>query len=508
MSGPVQRRHRQDLQKGREGPEEDRAAGARDRGGRRHWRRGARPASRHRGIGRLGSFAWRKPLGRGAQRRGDRRDHRRDRRLRHHRGASRARSRARPPGLSPERWRAALAQPSAAGGMAGHRQRNAGVGPDGAAAMAPTTTLAVSSRLPNMAGQAASGIGGASGRRPTRFGIRRLRLSHRQWHRPRARRHRDRAAASAASSTAIPCSLRGAQGHRRRARRRPEQSRAQAPPQQLRRHRRVYQPYDVGSPERAGPRSERFNQVIYGGGSTNTTPQRPHPAEDRELDMAGIGKASGDEAAAGGQDAGGTGAGTAAPEGQQDDGDQANVSPEEQAAYDEFVTNGMKLIYQGDHVAPAVLDQLKGKWEGVEDRSARFPQEEKPLDPGTRSTTFRWRRSASCLRSKRARQTRAEARSGCDVPRRRRAHGAAGGHRPGGEYPRLLGGRDDGRREPCGAALRRQLQVDGQAGGARRVRPLPEDAGRPARPVARRRGSAGRRGRAGRAAAGAEQEEQ
>jgi hypothetical protein len=94
--------------------------------------------------------------------------------------------------------------------------------------------------------------------------------------------------------------------------------------------------------------------------------------------MAGIGKAiAGDEEPQAGQDPqAGQEPGQPAPEGQQDDGDQANVSPEEQAAYDEFVTNGMKLIYQGDHVAPAVLDQLKGNWKASRIRSARFPGRE------------------------------------------------------------------------------------------------------------------------------------
>jgi hypothetical protein len=65
------------------------------------------------------------------------------------------------------------------------------------------------------------------------------------------------------------------------------------------------------------------------------------------------------------------------------DGDepQPNVSPEEQAQYDEFVQNGMKLVYQGDHVAPAVLDQLNGKWDDVKASLGEIPQEEKPLDP-------------------------------------------------------------------------------------------------------------------------------
>jgi hypothetical protein len=71
---------------------------------------------------------------------------------------------------------------------------------------------------------------------------------------------------------------------------------------------------------------------------------------------------------------------------QDDSGDpQPNVSPEEQAQYDEFVTNGMHLIYQkqGDtvQVAPAVLAQLKGDWKGVEGSLGQVPQEEKPLDP-------------------------------------------------------------------------------------------------------------------------------
>lgn len=70
----------------------------------------------------------------------------------------------------------------------------------------------------------------------------------------------------------------------------------------------------------------------------------------------------------------------ATPEGQ-DGGDQPNVSPEEQAAYDEFVTNGMHLIYQGDHVAPAVLAQLKGDWKGVEPSLGQIPDDSTPLDP-------------------------------------------------------------------------------------------------------------------------------
>lgn len=73
------------------------------------------------------------------------------------------------------------------------------------------------------------------------------------------------------------------------------------------------------------------------------------------------------------------------PDQQQGDGEpQANVSPEEQAQYDEFVTNGMHLIYQkqGDtvQVAPAVLGQLKGDWKGVEASLGQIPQEEQPLD--------------------------------------------------------------------------------------------------------------------------------
>jgi hypothetical protein len=71
---------------------------------------------------------------------------------------------------------------------------------------------------------------------------------------------------------------------------------------------------------------------------------------------------------------------------QDDSGDpQPNVSPEEQAQYDEFVTNGMQLIYQKQggtvQVAPAVLAQLKGDWKGVEGSLGQVPQEEKPLDP-------------------------------------------------------------------------------------------------------------------------------
>lgn len=73
------------------------------------------------------------------------------------------------------------------------------------------------------------------------------------------------------------------------------------------------------------------------------------------------------------------------PTGTEEEGgaDEGNASPEEQAAYDQFVMNGMKLIYQGDHVAPAVLDQLKGKWDGVEDSLGQIPEEEKPLDPSS-----------------------------------------------------------------------------------------------------------------------------
>lgn len=60
---------------------------------------------------------------------------------------------------------------------------------------------------------------------------------------------------------------------------------------------------------------------------------------------------------------------------------KANVSPEEQRAYDEFVTNGMKLIYQGTSVAPAVLDQLRGRWEKVVPSLGEMPPEEGALDP-------------------------------------------------------------------------------------------------------------------------------
>jgi hypothetical protein len=66
-------------------------------------------------------------------------------------------------------------------------------------------------------------------------------------------------------------------------------------------------------------------------------------------------------------------------------GDEPNVSPEEQAQYDQFVGNGMQLVYQEQgktmQVAPAVLGQLKGDWKDVEPSLGQIPQEEKPLDP-------------------------------------------------------------------------------------------------------------------------------
>lgn len=66
---------------------------------------------------------------------------------------------------------------------------------------------------------------------------------------------------------------------------------------------------------------------------------------------------------------------------------QPNVTPEEQAAYDEFVSNGMRLIYRGDgdqvEVNPAVLDQLRGKWDDVKPSLGKMPEDEKPLDPSS-----------------------------------------------------------------------------------------------------------------------------
>jgi hypothetical protein len=71
------------------------------------------------------------------------------------------------------------------------------------------------------------------------------------------------------------------------------------------------------------------------------------------------------------------------PSAQDDAGEtQPNVTPEEQAAYDQFVTNGMKLIYQGDHVAPAVLDQLEGKWDDVKPSARRDPAGRAAARPG------------------------------------------------------------------------------------------------------------------------------
>lgn len=72
------------------------------------------------------------------------------------------------------------------------------------------------------------------------------------------------------------------------------------------------------------------------------------------------------------------------PTGQDDAGEaQANVTPEEQAQYDQFVTNGMQLLYKDNKVSPAVLDQLRGKWDAVKPSLGEIPQEEKPLDPGS-----------------------------------------------------------------------------------------------------------------------------
>ena len=71
---------------------------------------------------------------------------------------------------------------------------------------------------------------------------------------------------------------------------------------------------------------------------------------------------------------------------QGDDGTQPNVSPEEQDQYDQFVTNGMKLIYRDDgkdsvQVNPSVLGQLRGQWDDVKPSLGEIPDEEKPLDP-------------------------------------------------------------------------------------------------------------------------------
>lgn len=61
--------------------------------------------------------------------------------------------------------------------------------------------------------------------------------------------------------------------------------------------------------------------------------------------------------------------------------EQPNVTPEEQAAYDQFVNNGMQLMYQGEQVAPAILNHLQGKWDDIAPMLGELPQDEGNLDP-------------------------------------------------------------------------------------------------------------------------------
>jgi len=52
------------------------------------------------------------------------------------------------------------------------------------------------------------------------------------------------------------------------------------------------------------------------------------------------------------------------------DDEQSNVSPEEQAAYDQFVSNGMEIIYPGEgeeKVAPSILESLQASGEPIQD---------------------------------------------------------------------------------------------------------------------------------------------
>lgn len=60
---------------------------------------------------------------------------------------------------------------------------------------------------------------------------------------------------------------------------------------------------------------------------------------------------------------------------------QPNVTPEEQAAYDQFVNNGMKLVYQNGKVSEAVLGHLQGKWDDLKPLLGEIPQDEGALDP-------------------------------------------------------------------------------------------------------------------------------
>lgn len=46
--------------------------------------------------------------------------------------------------------------------------------------------------------------------------------------------------------------------------------------------------------------------------------------------------------------------------------EDSNVTPEEQAQYTEFEENYMRLIYDGDHVRPELLDALKAAQDGGE----------------------------------------------------------------------------------------------------------------------------------------------
>lgn len=117
--------------------------------------------------------------------------------------------------------------------------------------------------------------------------------------------------------------------------------------------------------------------------AAESTPATPdNTQEDQAEPQAGQGIG----AAMGADDSSGSGDSSGSDQGGDDSDPQPNVTPEEQAEYNEFVGNGMKLLYQKGQggsmeVAPAVLAQLKGDWKGVEQSLGQIPQEEKPLDP-------------------------------------------------------------------------------------------------------------------------------
>jgi hypothetical protein len=133
-----------------------------------------------------------------------------------------------------------------------------------------------------------------------------------------------------------------------------------------------------------------------------------------------------------------------------------------------------------------VLDQLKGKWDDVKPSLGQMPQDEKPLDPKNPIDNIAVATVALVLALE-ASAAQLAARASSIRPSSSTAGPSSWSSWPTSPHAAKI--HDFTEDEMTGAAnraahaLRRQLQVDGQAGSAQRVRPLPEDAGRPAWPV-------------------------